>query len=37
MFKIMAHTHTCVFGNILQQQWVFGQSLHLYGNDVLEL
>lgn len=30
-------THTCVLCNILQQQWVLGQPLHLYGNDVLEL
>lgn len=31
------HTHTCVLGDVLQQEWVFGQSLHLYGNDVLQL
>lgn len=29
--------HTCVFGYILQQQRVFGQPLHLDGNDVFEL
>lgn len=31
------HTHTCALGNILQQQRVFGQPLHLDGNDVFEL
>lgn len=29
--------HTCVFGDILQQQRVLGQPLHLDGDDVFEL
>ena len=29
--------HTCVFGNIVQQEWVLGESLHFYRNDVFKL
>lgn len=28
---------TCVFGDVVEQQGVFGESLHLDGNDVFEL
>lgn len=37
VWKVFNHKHTGVFGNVLQQQWVFGQSLHFYWNDVFEL
>lgn len=33
----MIEKPTCVLGDVLQQQWVFGQPLHLYWNDVLQL
>lgn len=28
---------TCIFGNVVQQQGVLGEPLHLYGNDVFKL
>lgn len=35
--QVKQHVGTCVFGDVLQQQGVFGEPLHLDGDDVLKL